>query len=325
MRVPLKYMAEINRSQLPETAPPDLPFRYVDIGSVAGDGSLVIPREVLTLGAAPSRARRLAPDGATVISTVRTYLRALALVPPSSERLVFSTGFAVLEAKSGVDARFLHYACRSERFVQDVVSRSTGVSYPAITANDLGAISIDVPRLDEQRRIADFLDDQVALMDRAVALRQHQGPLLEAHHWNSLLADVAAAGGPWVPIRRMLSFLADGPFGSAFTSGDYADEGAFVVRLGNIGFAEFRSSVNAFIPTKIWAQFPRCHVRPGDLLIAGLGDPKYHAGRACVAPDLGHALVKGKCFCARIDDRLASAAYLALVLSSPLGADLFSV
>lgn len=35
--------------------------------------------------------------------------------------------------------------------------------------------------------------------------------------------------------------------------------------------------------------------------------------------------MKGKCFCARIDDRLASAAYLALVLSSPLGADLFSV
>jgi len=60
-------------------------------------------------------------------------------------------------------------------------------------------------------------------------------------------------------------------------------------------------------------------------LIAGLGDARNHAGRACVAPDLGAAIVKGKCFCARIKGDVASPEYLSLVLSSPLGAQVIGM
>nr|WP_262285555.1 restriction endonuclease subunit S [Micromonospora sp. MA102] len=50
-----------------------------------------------------------------------------------------------------------------------------------------------------------------------------------------------------------------------------------------------------------------------------MGDARNHAGRACVAPNLGPAIVKGKCFCARVNSRAANAHFLSLLLSSPIG------
>jgi type I restriction enzyme S subunit len=161
------------------------------------------------------------------------------------------------------------------------------------------------------------------LLDRAIELRREQRALLEERRWALFLEDVGDAQP--VPLRRVVTFMTDGPFGSAFTSADYAETGAAVIRLGNIGFGEYRPQGQVFIPETLWREFPRCHVRAGDLLVASLGDPKNHAGRACVAPELGVALVKGKCFCVRVDERLAWCDYIALMLSSPTGADLLSV
>jgi type I restriction enzyme S subunit len=119
--------------------------------------------------------------------------------------------------------------------------------------------------------------------------------------------------------------VTDGPFGSAFSSSDYSDEGAAVVRLGNIGFAEYRGTDQAYIPLPLWRTFRQHHVSRGDLLIAALGDDRNHAGRACVAPDLGPALVKGKCLRARVRPEMAVSEFLAFLLSSPVGADALGV
>jgi type I restriction enzyme, S subunit len=117
--------------------------------------------------------------GSTVVSTVRTYLRAIAQVPQADEQLVFSTGFAVLEARPNIDDRFLAYACRSQQFVDEVVARSVGVSYPAINPGDLACIDMPVPPLDEQRRIADFLDAETARIDALATSRRSQISVLE--------------------------------------------------------------------------------------------------------------------------------------------------
>jgi type I restriction enzyme S subunit len=216
--VPLKYLAHVNRQALPDDTTQDTAFRYVDIGAVT-DSQVLLPELETTFGAAPSRARRLAAEGATIVSTVRTYLRAIARVPSATGHLVFSTGFAVLEATEGLDSRFLHYACRSDKFVDEVVSRSTGVSYPAIAPTDLSRIKIPVPSLEQQQRIADFLDEQVALLDRAVTLRQQQLALAEERNF-TFISDLLArpvhaesgrAGYPWL-----------------------ADDGRVLVKLGRV-------------------------------------------------------------------------------------------
>jgi type I restriction enzyme S subunit len=201
--VPLKFVSAINKQVLPESTDPGWAFAYVDISQVNSDGDVNIPDEVVPFADAPSRARRLAPPGATVISTVRTYLRAIGRVPEARDPLVFSTGFATVEAFDGVDPNFIYFACRSDQFVSEVVKRSTGVSYPAINPSELGAIRVPLPSLEEQRRTARFLETVVARIDAVVANRQAQIQCLTEAR-DSVAYD-AVVGADRIGARRVAS------------------------------------------------------------------------------------------------------------------------
>jgi len=172
--VRLKDVVATNRMTLSETTDPDLTFRYVDIGAVS-QGRIDIPDVEQRFETAPSRARRLAEPGDIVVSTVRTYLRAVARVPKTVEPLVFSTGFAVMHPhEDRIDSRYLGYFCTSTPFIESVVARSVGVSYPAINASEVADIRMNLPPLDEQRRIADFLDTETTRLDALIASRSSQ-------------------------------------------------------------------------------------------------------------------------------------------------------
>lgn len=204
----LKNAARINRACLPENTNPNFEFRYIDISAVGSEGKIAVPLENVKFSAAPSRARRIAPAGSVLVSTVRTYLRAIASVPPSVEPLVFSTGFAVLEPSHGINSRYLEYACRSKWFIEEVVARSVGVSYPAIGPAELGDIPVPVPGIGEQLRIIEFLDRELAATERTTnALREARALLLErrsagvfdsvtgGHHHDRVLSSLA-----WAPL-----------------------------------------------------------------------------------------------------------------------------
>ncbi|MFD2377831.1 hypothetical protein ACFSTJ_10615 [Ottowia pentelensis] len=131
----LNAVASCNDEVLPETTPADQVIEYVEISGVeAGRG--IVETSLVAFGAAPSRARRIVRDGDILISTVRTYLRAIAQVSNPPENMVASTGFAVLRPRK-LASRFLGYACHTEGFVNEVIARSVGVSYPAINASEL--------------------------------------------------------------------------------------------------------------------------------------------------------------------------------------------
>ncbi|GGR33264.1 restriction endonuclease subunit S [Streptomyces roseolus] len=118
-------------------------------------------------------------------------------------------------------------------------------------------------------------------------------------------------------LRRFITEITDGPFGSALTSSHYSDDGARVIRLGNIGSATFRDEDAAFIPFDYFRGLRRHEVRPGDLLIAGLGDENHPVGRACVAPKgIGPAIVKADCFRVRLDESRLTHRYATWALSS---------
>jgi type I restriction enzyme, S subunit len=166
----LKYSTTINDEALPETTDPDFEFNYVDISSVsATDG--IISSDLLTFENAPSRARRIARDGDTIISTVRTYLQAIAPVRNVKDNLIVSTGFAVVRPRT-VHSGYLSYALRETTFVESIVARSVGVSYPAVNAADVAAISIALPHAAEQESIADFLDRQTGKLNVLIAKKR---------------------------------------------------------------------------------------------------------------------------------------------------------
>lgn len=302
---------------LPEGTDPDHDFYYVDISAVDGQGRISLPQQKIAFSNAPSRARRLTRPGDSIVSTVRTYLRAVALIPNYPPDLVASTGFAVLRSRNG-DPRFLNYSLRSEPFIESVVARSVGVSYPAITASDMLAIETPCPSPEDQRRIADFLDDRVSRIDRIIAARRGQVAAtdqLERSRWAQL--DDALDDAPWVPVARVLQSISDGPFGSALSSKHYSDSGTRVIRLGNVGIGMFRDADKAYIPNDYGARLSQFAVNSGDVIMAGLGDERWPLGRSAVVPaDIGPAIIKADCYRVRLADSI-SPTFAALVFSGP--------
>ena len=182
----LRFVASINDETLSDTEDPLRPISYVDIGSVDPVAG-VVHSDDLVFEDAPSRARRLVQDGDTIVSTVRTYLRAIAPVRSPPSDMVVSTGFAVIRPLN-MDPGFISWTLREYGFVEEVVACSTGVSYPAINPAKIGDLPIPLPPLVEQRAIATFLNCETeridALCERAETaierLKEHRTALITA-------------------------------------------------------------------------------------------------------------------------------------------------
>ena len=158
----------MNRETLPEETNPDYEMRYVDIGNVNSVGQIVDAEET-RFETAPSRARRKVQKGDTIISTVRTYLKAIAYIEEQSGNLIVSTGFAVLSPAQEVLSKFLWRFVQSTQFVGAMVANSEGVGYPAITPSRLGCLLICIPPVKQQEIIADYLDRESAKIDAFIA------------------------------------------------------------------------------------------------------------------------------------------------------------
>ena len=183
----LKYVSSINDEVLSEDADPEYELLYVDIGNVDASSGIQ-KKESMRFKNAPSRARRRVKEGDVIVSTVRTYLRAIEPISEPEENLVVSTGFAVVRPRGQLEARFAAYALRAPYFVDAVVARSVGVSYPAVNASDIADIRIALPPPSEQLAIAGYLHRETARIDALIAkvresittLREYRTALISA-------------------------------------------------------------------------------------------------------------------------------------------------
>jgi type I restriction enzyme S subunit len=162
--VPIKYLSTYNDETLSENTDGDFEFDYIEIGSVEY-GKGIVNTEHMRYKNAPSRARRVVRKNDIIISTVRTYLKAVAKV--EADRQIASTGFVVIRAKY-VDTDFLQYAILSHSFISEVEAYSTGISYPAINAADVVKFKIPTPCLKEQQKIGTFLDKKCSYIDSVI-------------------------------------------------------------------------------------------------------------------------------------------------------------
>lgn len=198
----LKYAATINDDALGENTPPDYELKYIDIGNVDSEGRVHDIAEY-RFEAAPSRARRLVRHGDVIISTVRTYLQAIAPIIEPPENLIVSTGFAVVRPLPGVlDQGFCRYALREPKFLSEVICRSVGVSYPAINASDLASIPIPFPQFPLQKAIAAYLDHETSKIDEMIGAKEQLLAIL-AEKRRALITDAVTRGlNPSAPMKE---------------------------------------------------------------------------------------------------------------------------
>ena len=184
----IKYESLINNKTLSESTDDDYEIDYIDISSVTSIGE-IDGVQSLNFKDAPSRARRILYKGDTIVSTVRTYLKAIAFIENAQSNLICSTGFAVLTPLSKVVPKYLFYLMRSEKYVNEIVRRSVGVSYPAVNASDIGALECALPDRDEQMYIVEYLDNCTTQINQLVNDIQAQIQKLKEYR-QSLISEI---------------------------------------------------------------------------------------------------------------------------------------
>lgn len=232
--VPVKYLTTCNDEVLPENVDGYYEFDYVEIGDVKYERGITSSERVVFRDA-PSRARRVVRKNDVIISTVRTYLKAVASIGDFDFPLIVSTGFAVLRATE-VFYRYLYYAVLSQDFQSQVSLYSKGVSYPAITSNSLLHIPIRVPSLNEQKRIAAKLDRLCGRVDELAANLTKEIAALQDYRKSLIIecvtkglnpkAKMKPSGVDWigdVPVTRTLMRLR---YLVSITTGDHDTQDA---------------------------------------------------------------------------------------------------
>ncbi|MFA6331422.1 MAG: restriction endonuclease subunit S [Methanoregula sp.] len=165
-------VVDINPESRDPTQNPIEKFSYIDIDAVEnGSGKIGIVK-VLSGKDAPSRARRVVRTDDVIMSEVRPYLKAFALVPKKLNNQICSTGFAVLRSKGTVDPKYLLNTLFLNEVIDQCNRMMVGAQYPALNDSQVKKIQIQIPPLPEQRHIASILttvDDAIQRSQQAAA------------------------------------------------------------------------------------------------------------------------------------------------------------
>ena len=176
----LKFVANFNQNTLPEDTDGQFELKYIDIGNVSSvDGIKEI--QYFNFSNAPSRARRIVKYGDIIVSTVRTYLRAITSIKEDYDNCICSTGFAVITPKDNVQQDFVVYAIENESFIAQIIANSQGISYPAINVSQLENLKLAFPSVKEQKEIVDFLKTKLLEIDLTINKKQNIIQKLDAY------------------------------------------------------------------------------------------------------------------------------------------------
>jgi len=146
---------------------PDTPFRYIDISSIDSTSKRIIEARTILGRNAPSRGRQLVKANDVLVATTRPNLNAVALVPAELDSEICSTGFCVLRPTVVLDPLFLLFLVQARDFVDTLSKEVRGMLYPAVTDNQARSVSIPLPLLPEQKRIAAKVQELMAEVEHA--------------------------------------------------------------------------------------------------------------------------------------------------------------
>jgi len=333
---PLKCVSTHNDDVLDESTAPDTEIAYVDISSVDSVNGIKT-KETMLFATAPSRARRRVKHGDVIVSTVRTYLKAIARIRDPEKNLIVSTGFAVIRPRGELAPDFLGHLVSAGYFVEQVIARSTGVSYPAINASELVAIPVPVPPLPEQTQIAAFLDRETAKIDALVAEQRRLMALLKEKRQAVISHAVTRGLNPHAPmkpsgiewlgdvpahwkicsIRRIVTAIEQGWSPECF-SRPAEDEEWGVLKAGCVNRGIYAQNDNKALPAELMPM-PEYEVQVGDVLMSrASGSPELVGSTAMVTSTRGKLMLSDKIFRLRFDQRMEPTFFVAALNSRPL-------
>jgi restriction endonuclease S subunit len=204
------------------------------------------------------------------------------------------------------DMRFAYYWFIDNR--RNLVTLSYGGGQPNISQDLIRSLRIQAPTIPHQRRIAAFLDEQTANIDRLMEMRRRQMELLKEQRASLIQqavtrglnpdAPMKDSGIPWLgeipehwDLKRLKyikssqpNSLVDGPFGSNLKSIHFIEGGdVLVIESGHVTSGAFVTSEFKRITQEHFETIRRSECFAGDIVIAKIGA---NYGMSAILPEL---------------------------------------
>ena len=139
-------------------------YIYIDVSSVGKGNGLIDHSNIIKSKDLPSRAKRKIKKGSVIISSVRPNLKGFSIIDFTPKNHVVSTGFMVLDVNEKYDNRFIYYSFYTKNVMNQMISRMGKGSYPSINQADFKDLSLYIPPIENQIKIADRLDNEFRII-----------------------------------------------------------------------------------------------------------------------------------------------------------------
>jgi type I restriction enzyme S subunit len=147
---------------------PDKEFIYLDIASIDNKQQKITnPKKYLGKDP-PSRARQYVRSDDILFSTVRTYLKNIAIVDETYDKQIASTGFCVVRPYHPISSKLLFYLLQTDSFLNPLSQIQRGTSYPAVRDSDVFDQFIPLPPIPEQHRIVAKIEELFTKLDTGI-------------------------------------------------------------------------------------------------------------------------------------------------------------
>ncbi len=145
-------------------------FPYIEISEIDLSSGKINNVSMVLISEAPSRAKMVVRTNDIIVSTTRPYRGAISLIDAEKDGNIASTGFAILRnlKTDSISKEYLFYILRTQICLQQMLQRSSGGSYPAITAEELRNIYIPIPDKAIQQEV---VNDIKAFIEKAEQLK----------------------------------------------------------------------------------------------------------------------------------------------------------
>lgn len=235
--------------------------------------------------------------------------------------------------------KFAFYFMQTRFFQEHIRVNGTGATFLGISQEAIAKHQIAWPQIEEQKIIASLLDRETGKIDALIAEQEKLITML-AEKRRAIIshavtrglnpnAPMKDSGVPWLgavpshwdvkPLRRVISDVKAGPFGSALTKDMYVTSGYRVYGQEQVIPADF-SIGDYYISKEKFGELAQYQVSPGDILISCVGT----FGKIAIAPgDVEPGIINPRLIRMRVGKSLLGS-YLEAVLRSSVIFEQFS-
>lgn len=180
-----------------------------------------------------------------------------------------------------IDPQFFLHLLRSDNVKRGLLTYANkSVNQASISATSVKNFEVDIPSLEEQRRIASILDEADAIRQK----RQQAIAKLNELLLSEFLKKFSNKNFKTVMVQELLETeksMRTGPFGSQLLHSEFVDEGIAVLGIDNAVKNQFQWGKPRFITEQKYKTLSRYTVKPNDVLITIMGT----CGRCAVVPE----------------------------------------